>query len=79
MNKQKCLIQALFFSNSKKLYKNCYGVFKKKSNWNYWFFSSDGFLDNSASLKTLNADFDAGNESVPNYLQRKKRSKLHKV
>ena len=25
-----CLIQVLFFSNSEKLYKNCYGVFKKK-------------------------------------------------
>ena len=68
-----------FFSNSEKFYNTCYGVFKRKSNWNYWFFSSDGFLDNSASLKTLHADFDAGNESVTNSLQRKKRSKLQKV
>ena len=32
----------------------------------------DRLLDNSASLKTLYADFDAGNESVTNSLQTKK-------
>ena len=32
----------------------------------------DEFLDNSASLKTLHVDSDAGNESVTNSLRRKK-------
>ena len=32
----------------------------------------DEFLDNSASLKTLHADSDAGNEFVTSSLQRKK-------
>ena len=32
----------------------------------------DEFLDNSASLKTLHVDSDAGNEFVTNSLQRKK-------
>ena len=34
--------------------------------------ASDEFLDNSASLKTLHVDSDAGNEFVTNSLQRKK-------
>ena len=38
----------------------------------------DRFLDNSASFKTLHADFEAGNEFVTNSLQTK-RSKLCKV
>ena len=32
----------------------------------------DEFLHNSASLKTLHVDYDAGNESVTNSLWRKK-------
>ena len=32
----------------------------------------DGFLDNSPGLKTLHVDSDAGNQSVTNWLWRKK-------
>ena len=53
LNKQKCfnLVQNLFISNSKKLFKNCRAFLKRIVIVTIDSVAANGFLDNSASLR----------------------------